>query len=109
MKSGDIFNDQNPKWVDAGIYASPYPMGAEQAHANGAPVQTGFIQTVCGECKTPISLSPFYQINGLASCLTCHYNHSITKNVLPRPYKMPRGRTPMKPEPQGRLGGWNIK
>lgn len=55
-------------------------------------VQTNFVQAICGTCRKPITLNLTHQIDGMASCYYCHHDHEISRNVLPRPYKLPRSR-----------------
>lgn len=72
MKSGDIFSDSDPHMVQ--------PV----AH---------YVQTVCSVCKDPININTIYQINGVASCSFCYADHNLSRNVCPRPYRLPLDRT----------------
>lgn len=71
MKSGDIFNDNDPHLVVPSV---------------------NFVQTVCSSCETPITLQTNHQINGMASCWYCVQDHMISRNICPRPYRVPRSR-----------------
>lgn len=72
MKSGDIFSDNDPH--------------LDQPATNQ-------VRTVCGVCKELININTIYRIDDMASCYVCWSDHKITRNVCPRPYRLPKSRS----------------
>jgi len=56
-------------------------------------MNTNYVQAICGTCKKPINLHRDRQIDGVLSCQYCFYDHQISYNVCPRPYRKPKSRT----------------
>ena len=82
MRSGDIFSDSVP------------------------PV-TNYVRTVCSVCKEPINIDTIYQINGVSSCSFCYTDHNLSRNVCPRPYRIPHPRKlTNRIEAQRRTDAW---
>lgn len=71
MKSGDVFSDNDPHVVQPAAH---------------------YVQTVCSVCKEPININTIYQINDVASCSFCYADHNLSRNVCPRPYRLPHPR-----------------
>jgi len=71
MKSGDLFGDNYPHFIQP---------GAQQ------------VQAVCGICNHGIALQTACQIDGVASCWYCWKDHVISRNVCPCPYRLPQPR-----------------
>lgn len=83
-------------------------IGTVATHVNLPPggatcgyVTTGYMQTICCECKEPIQLVGWTKINEMAACEYCYRLHQISHNPVKKcPYKDPRSRKlPKKPEP----------